>query len=94
MCIFPLGWDEEECGQPQHFGKGDFFPLKALFSLFSYISVWEGAGGVRDVFPDISSKPFLSLVTNAPAKHSSTRPQFPLRRPDFLNDFLEKLFTW
>lgn len=77
MHIFPLGWDEEERGQPQHFGKGDFFPYKGIIFIVFLHSVWEGAGGVRDVFPDISSKLFLSLVTNAPAKHSSTRPRFP-----------------
>lgn len=62
---------------PSILARETFSHIKVLFSLFSYISVWEGAGGVRDVFPDISSKLFLSLVTNAPAKHSSTRPRFP-----------------
>lgn len=87
-----LGWGR--VWSTPAFWQGRLFPIKVLFSLFSYISVWEGAGGVRDVFPDISSKLFLFLVTNAPAKHSSTHPWFPLRKPDFLNGFLEKAFKW
>lgn len=52
------GQAEEERGQPQHFGKGDFIPRRALFALLSCGSVCEGArGGVRDVAPRLEFLP-------------------------------------
>lgn len=83
------------CLSPSNLGEGDFIPL---FALLSYVSVWEGAESVGDVTPRLEFLPrdffenvvFRLYITNALAKHRSTRPRFPLDKPDFFDRRLAK----